>query len=709
VSGVLLGAARFELLVFVGAAAGFSIRVYATAFLITGPVQLTATVLNVGLLLAWGPVGLLGLSLGRLGRGRSQSLDWGPGVVLFVAVCLLGRLALTSGPTASPAWMWDTVRAHPPAVFSMLGWLGLIAAVWLLVASLWRGNWKAQLAIFLTVALTLTTLGLWLSMGEAARLGLRDFSPKAIPQPEWLVAPLVAAGTLFLVTTFLLVVRYTFTFFTTVSIGGVAIGGMALVIVLSVMGGFEDHLRSRILGSNAHVLIKRSDEARFANYAAIRARIVGVPGVLDSTPFLQTEVVIAANQNYGSTLVKGVDPETVARVTDFESSVKDPNGLAKLWPLSRDGEVQGAPAPLEEDGLEPGRDGPSIDPAPIDMGLPDDGPRDFAAPHEPTEPPQTAGEPDTADPAPADMELPADDGPEDFSGLPTKVPETGYAVRPGGPLPGIRDVVLPEVAVLSGVLVGRELARNVNLYEGLEVRLVSPLGQDTPVGQVPRQKRMRVAGVFYTGMYQYDLKLIYAELGALQDFLDVGDVVDGIEIRVLDPRRTAPVIAGLKERLGTDYSVKDWKAINRSLFSALQLEKRAMFIVLVITILVASFSIMGNLIMTVYERGREIAVLKTLGAAPGGILKVFVIQGFGIGLVGTLGGVGMGLALCLLNAVKPYPLDPDVYYMDGLPTQVDPSAVVAIAAAGIVISVLATIYPAYVAARMEVVRGLRSD
>jgi lipoprotein-releasing system permease protein len=134
-----------------------------------------------------------------------------------------------------------------------------------------------------------------------------------------------------------------------------------------------------------------------------------------------------------------------------------------------------------------------------------------------------------------------------------------------------------------------------------------------------------------------------------------------------------------------------------------------MFLVLVITILVASFSIMGNLIMTVYEKGREIAVIKTLGASPGGILKIFVVQGFCIGVVGTLLGVGLGLLACWLNLTIGVPIDPEVYYMDQLPTHVEANAVIAIAAAGVIISVLATIYPAYMAARMEVVKGLRAD
>jgi lipoprotein-releasing system permease protein len=206
-------------------------------------------------------------------------------------------------------------------------------------------------------------------------------------------------------------------------------------------------------------------------------------------------------------------------------------------------------------------------------------------------------------------------------------------------------------------------------------------------------------------MYEYDLKFVYVELSSLQEFLDLGDAVTGIEVRIDDPDDTDAVSARIQRAIGANYRVQDWKEINRSLFSALKLEKIAMFLVLAIIILVASFSIVGNLIMVVVEKAREIAVLKTLGASDIGIMGVFVVQGLFIGMVGTLFGVAYGLAVCMIVKV---PINPDVYYIDSLPIHVDSTAVLAITAAGLIISVFATLYPAFLAARLRPSAGLRA-
>src|SRR6185369_12200794 len=153
----------------------------------------------------------------------------------------------------------------------------------------------------------------------------------------------------------------------------------------------------------------------------------------------------------------------------------------------------------------------------------------------------------------------------------------------------------------------------------------------------------RVAGVFYTGMYEYDLKYVYVSLESLQVFLDRGDAVDGIEIRITDPDDTDEYVSKISAELGPAYRVQDWQQLNRSLFTALKLEKIAMFLVLGIVILVASFSIVGNLIMVVVEKAKEIALLKTLGASDMGVMQLFAVQGLLIGCIGTLIGVATGL------------------------------------------------------------------
>jgi lipoprotein-releasing system permease protein len=237
--------------------------------------------------------------------------------------------------------------------------------------------------------------------------------------------------------------------------------------------------------------------------------------------------------------------------------------------------------------------------------------------------------------------------------------------------------------------------------------LSDPANPDATGTPIPFNRDYRIAGSFYTGMYEYDLKYVYVTLDSLQQFLDRGDAVDGIEVRIGNPDDTDRFVKQIQQQLGPGYRVVDWKELNRSLFSALKLEKIAMFLVLGIVILVASFSIVGNLIMVVVEKQREIALLKTLGASDVGVMQLFAIQGFMIGIVGTLLGVLTGLLGCWLGKRFGLPLNPNVYYIDRLPIHVEPSSVIAAALAGVLISIAATLYPAMLAARVRPAAGMR--
>ncbi|HEX4449835.1 MAG TPA: FtsX-like permease family protein, partial [Kofleriaceae bacterium] len=263
---------------------------------------------------------------------------------------------------------------------------------------------------------------------------------------------------------------------------------------------------------------------------------------------------------------------------------------------------------------------------------------------------------------------------------------------------------------LPGILVGRELVKQTHLYQGEEVRVVSPLSDpsnpDATGTPIPFNRDYRVAGIFFTGMYEYDLKYVYVSLDSFQEFLDRGDSVDGIEVRITDPDNTE-VGDRIRTALGPSYSVKSWKELNRSLFSALKLEKIAMFVVLGIVILVASFSIVGNLIMVVVEKQREIALLKTLGATDNSVMQLFAIQGLLIGLIGTTLGVLFGLGACYLGKHYHIPLNPNVYYIDRMPIHVEASSVIVTFLAGVVISIAATFYPAMLAAQIRPAAGIR--
>ncbi len=530
-------------------------------------------------------------------------------------------------------------------------------------------------------------------------------------------------------------VRYFFTFFTTVSVAGVTIGSMALVIVLSIMSGFETDLQDKILGSNAHISITK-EEGVFTEYREVSAKLDGVSGVVGHSPYVTSEVVIVANKAYSNVIIKGVEPDSLRRVTDLSRKIKkDPSAIEKLWPLAEDGTVIGPPrnrvgvAPPQDAGVAQPPQIDARDPAPNNMEVPRGlDPVDLSGGELPPDagpPGPDAGAPDAAivaaartnDPAPADMEL-GDERPRDLSGTGPDSEDDGEGSARivditaddiempdfGSPV-GIE----PRVARLSGILVGKELVKTIHLYSGQEIRVVSPLTEDTPAGPVPRIGFYRVAGVFFTGMYEYDLKFVYVELGALQDFLDLGDQVNGVEVRISDPEDADAVRGRIQRTLGPGYRVQTWKEINRSLFSALKLEKIAMFLVLVIIILVASFSIIGNLIMVVVEKAKEIALLKTLGAQDRSVMQIFVTQGLLIGGLGTGLGVMHGLLISYLVSVLGFPLSADVYYIDRLPIHIEWIAVVLVAAAGLFISVVATIYPAWVAARLRPVEGMRYE
>lgn len=481
--------------------------------------------------------------------------------------------------------------------------------------------------------------------------------------------------------------------FTTISTYGVFLGTAALVIVLSVMNGFEADLRRKILGSNAHILVTKDDGA-FTEYRDIEKKLDGLcadrgPCIVGHTPYLSSEVVVAANSNYGTVIIKGIEPATVGAVTDLTRNISA-GSLDELWPLGPDGK----PRP----GLTPARDPQRAAPdarVPVDD---DDEPRAF------DEKGQQAQQP--APKSPKSPKNDDDDEPIDFSqGGPAPAPDSELPppLRPP-PRPLRPD---PRVAALDGILVGKELAKNLHLYEGEEIEVVSPIGQDTPTGPMPRLRPFRVAGVFFTGMYEYDAKFVYVTIPALQQFLSLGDEVTGIEVAVSDSDRTQVVVDAIAQRIGTGYRVQDWKELNKSLFSALKLEQIAMFLVLTIIILVASFSIISNLIMVVVEKGREIATLKSMGASDWAVMRVFIAEGLFIGVLGTAFGLAIGIGTCLALKYYGLPLNSDVYYIDRLPVAMSPSAIIAVAFAGLGISVVATIYPAYIGARMRPIDGLR--
>jgi lipoprotein-releasing system permease protein len=279
-------------------------------------------------------------------------------------------------------------------------------------------------------------------------------------------------------------------------------------------------------------------------------------------------------------------------------------------------------------------------------------------------------------------------------------PEGGQAEKPPPVAPG---------KVLPGIVLGRELSRSLRVFVGDQVNVVSPLGDLGPAGPQPKARVFRVAGIFYSGMYEYDSKFAYISLAEGQRFFGV-ETVTGLELKVRD----ADAAHGVMERVrfalgGWPYSAKDWGELNRSLFAALQMEKVAMAVILGFIVLVATFTILSTLIMLVLEKRQEIAVLKSMGAGVPSVMKIFVLEGLAIGAFGTLFGLLLGYATCLLIDKVGIPLDPEIYYINNLPVVIDASQFALVAVAALALSYLATIFPAAKAARLNPVDGLRSE
>jgi lipoprotein-releasing system permease protein len=267
-----------------------------------------------------------------------------------------------------------------------------------------------------------------------------------------------------------------------------------------------------------------------------------------------------------------------------------------------------------------------------------------------------------------------------------------------------------ERRLLPGILLGEELYQHIlRVFVGSEVDVACPMCGVGPVGPMPKLKPFRVAGHFYTGMYEFDSKLAYVSLRDAQKFLGMEGEVTGIEIRTTTPEAAIAVAKEIARRLGPAYDVRSWEELNRSLYAALKLEKLVMFIALSFIALVASFSIIANLIMMVTEKAREVAILKSMGARDGAILRIFFAEGLYIGVLGLLLGIGAGVAACLGLRTYGLPLPAEVYYIEKMPVVMRATEIAAVGLAALALCCLATIYPALLASRMRPVDGLRYE
>ncbi len=262
----------------------------------------------------------------------------------------------------------------------------------------------------------------------------------------------------------------------------------------------------------------------------------------------------------------------------------------------------------------------------------------------------------------------------------------------------------------AGIIIGKELAVLNSLRVGDVVQLISPQGKRTPIGAIPRVQNFKIAGIFKSGMYEFDANLVYMELGQAQRFFEMGQGVSGIEVNLADIYSAPKLGFRIESILGTPFWTRTWQEMYRNLFSALKLEKIAMFVILTFIVLVAAFNIIIALIMLVMEKSRDIAILKALGATSDRIMRIFVVQGMLVGIVGTLLGAAAGIAGAAVLARYPIiELPEEIYTIPTLPISLEATDIIIICGVALGICFLATIYPSLRAARLEPVEALRYE
>ncbi|APR99703.1 FtsX-like permease family protein [Pajaroellobacter abortibovis] len=268
----------------------------------------------------------------------------------------------------------------------------------------------------------------------------------------------------------------------------------------------------------------------------------------------------------------------------------------------------------------------------------------------------------------------------------------------------------PTIPPTPTLIIGRELAKTLHVYVGDEVTLISPSGNLSPIGIIPSTRKFRIGAIFYSGMYEYDVSYVYTTLEAAQALFEFEGNITTLDIRASHPETTEMLTQTIRKTIQRpDLRVRDWHEMNQSLFSALQLERLATFVILSIAIMVASFCILCTLLLMVTEKRKEIAILKAMGASNPLILKIFIAEGMIVGGIGTTFGTVTALTLCFGLKWFGLRLDPDVYYIDRLPLHIEGVDFAAVTLASMVICTLATCYPAYAASKLQPVEGLRYE
>ena len=282
----------------------------------------------------------------------------------------------------------------------------------------------------------------------------------------------------------------------------------------------------------------------------------------------------------------------------------------------------------------------------------------------------------------------------------------------------IQDGNLDSFGADDSIIIGTELARRLGVRVGDKITIISPKGQPTAFGTVPRMRAFELVATFSIGMFEYDSGFAYIPLNAAQIYFQMPDAVNNLEVFVDDTDNTREIGLNIKRALNGQARVFDWQKTNASFFNAIQVERNVMFLILTLIILVAAFNIISSLIMLVKDKGRDIAILRTMGATRGMIMRVFFLAGASIGVLGTVAGFGLGLWFSLnienirqwIQSVTGTELfAAEIYFLSQLPSKVDPTEVLSTVLMGLGLSFLATLYPAWRAARLDPAEALRYE
>jgi lipoprotein-releasing system permease protein len=384
-------------------------------------------------------------------------------------------------------------------------------------------------------------------------------------------------------------------FVSTISIVGITLGVATLIIVINVMIGFEDNLKNKIMGVNAHIIVNRIDRAPIENWRAVEDSLGKIDGVVAVSPFLINQVMISRESSVSGAVIRGVESSKEAEVNSIKKFIID------------------------------------------------------------------------------------------------------------GRLPAEKDNAFE-------IVIGKELSLQLGAIVGDNITVISPMGTRGPFGFVPLMKHFKVVGIFDCGIYDYNATFTFIDLSVAQNFFKTGDIITAFSVKTENFDRAKKIAKNIEETLYIPYVARDWISMNKNLFSALKLEKVAMFLILTLIIIVASFNIISLITITVKDKTKDIAIFRAVGGSEKLVRGIFIRQGLLIGAAGVVIGNILAIIACyILENYKLITLPEDIYYMDRIPIKIVPEIFLIVSISAMIITYISTLYPSKRASRINPAEALKNE